>query len=138
MKKTRARYARALIYAEVDVLTRAMCFVDELDSYHCVQKVDICISIVASRTKSKEGEARGAFFSLPNALQSLSFCKRKVEDGRRLNREFYRWNRVSPKRNASLNDPAKRSPVMFCLPQKRREENSMKPYVMNDVIGLSA
>lgn len=39
-KKKRARYARALVYAEAAVLKRAMCFV-RLGSYHCVQKVDI-------------------------------------------------------------------------------------------------
>lgn len=75
---------RALIYVKTDILPRTMYF-GRLGSYHCVQRVNVCVTIIASRKDRRAAGKRKIFTTLFSRVRfdvlSLSSCKRKVEDG---------------------------------------------------------
>lgn len=130
-KKPRVRYAH-VIYAEAAVLTRAMC--SSMDSMIMIvyRKWIFAYRCPANKVEGPS-KRKLAFFSLSNALQSLSFCKRKVEDGR-LNGEILSMEPqpyTTPQKLA--NSPEPRSSFL-----RNKRKKTVLSFVMNNVIGLSA
>lgn len=74
-----------------------------------------------SRRTRRKGEARAVLYAylLPNALQFLSFCERKVEDGRRASesRILSMELRFFPRHDSRKNFPA-----TFRLPRQKQRE----------------
>jgi len=60
-----------------------------------------------------------------------------VKDGHRLNCKFYR---ITLSNEASLKPTIAQEVLQPCSAflESKEKKNSMKPYIMNDVIGLSA